>query len=781
MEYTGSLIDCRNEVPAKAQRRKGRRSRCCCWTRPLFRVLFRLTLSFAPLRLCAMLFLLIAIAFTCFAQPRGAMRPADVVRVANVTDAQISPNGQYVVYTVSSVAEDKTVSTLWIARLLPEIVPVQPTAQPTPRSPSPRTVPYLEWPEIRVAPRTLLPPGWSASTPRWSPDGTSIAFLSQQDEHDGLWVIRLDKPEPRFIAPVASTNFFIAYAGEPFSWSPDSKRIAYISARAEVQRTVDRSARGDDPRVIDRIQYKSRTGFSDNRRTHVWVVEVDRPAPLQLTSGAFYDHAVGFSPFGDEILFLSNHEPDPDAFNNSDIFAVDLGGQIRQITQTKGCEYDPVWSPDGRSIAYTATKREVTTIDSVAEDAHLWVIPATGGNGRELTLDHDRRVRDPRWSADGRSIIYLAGDQGSTTLFRIGVEGGKVSRFSIHLWQGEIVGSFSDLDSKINTAAAGAALPQPVAFQISSFSFSNRSQSIGREISFPFVVTFGTALRPAEVWAGYGSSTPMRRLSGHNDTLMRSLRLIAPEEITFPSFDGTQIQGWLMRPPGCTSDRKCPMILSVHGGPHGMSGWSFNATFQVYAARGYAVLYLNPRGSSGYGQRFSDGTLNEWGGGDYRDLMLGVDEALRRNAWIDGARMGVTGGSYGGFMTNWIVTQTPRFRAGVAVASVSNLVSFYSTSLYQDLIHAEFGGFPWDNFEALWQWSPLRFVRQVQTPVMFIHGELDNDVHITQAEEMYMALKRRGVETLFVRYPREGHSLREPKHRIDALQRTLAWFDRHVR
>jgi dipeptidyl aminopeptidase/acylaminoacyl peptidase len=295
------------------------------------------------------------------------------------------------------------------------------------------------------------------------------------------------------------------------------------------------------------------------------------------------------------------------------------------------------------------------------------------------------------------------------------------------------------------------------------------------------VVTLGNALRPAEVWAGIGSLVPMRRLSAHNDTLMRSLRLALPEEITFQSFDGTQIQGWLMKPPACTSDRKCPLILSVHGGPHGMFGWSFNPAFQVYVARGYGVLYLNPRGSSGYGQKFSDGTLNEWGGGDYRDLMFGVDEALRKNSWIDGGRLGVTGGSYGGFMTNWIVTQTPRFRAGVAVASVSNLISFYSTSLYQDLIHAEFGGYPWDNFEALWQWSPLRYVRQVQTPTMFIHGELDNDVHITQAEEMYMALKRRGVETVFVRYPREGHSLREPKHRVDALERTIAWFDRFVR
>jgi dipeptidyl aminopeptidase/acylaminoacyl peptidase len=668
--------------------------------------------------------------------------------------------------------------------LLPELLPVQPTAQPTPRSPSPRTVPYVDWPEIRTTPRSLLPAGWSASTPRWSPDGNSIAFLSQQEEQDGLWVVRLDKPEPRFVAPVHSTNFFITYAGEPFSWSPDSKRIAYISARAEAPEPQDRSRRPDDPRVIDRLQYKSRTSFSDNRRTHVWVVDVERPAPLQLTSGAFYDHAVSFSPRGDEIAFLSNHEPDPDALNNSDIFAVDLGGQTRQITHTKGCEYDPVWSPDGRMIAYTATTREITTIDSVAEDTHLRVMPAAGGSAKELGADHDRRVRDPRWSADGRSILYLAGDRGYTTIFRVAVESEKVSRFSLFILDGETGGGFAPLGSKLMTAS-GAPLTLAQPFQITGFSLCNRSQTITRggavETSYPLVVTLGNALRPAEVWAGIGSLVPMRRLSAHNDTLMRSLRLALPEEITFQSFDGTQIQGWLMKPPACTSDRKCPLILSVHGGPHGMFGWSFNPAFQVYVARGYGVLYLNPRGSSGYGQKFSDGTLNEWGGGDYRDLMFGVDEALRKNSWIDGGRLGVTGGSYGGFMTNWIVTQTPRFRAGVAVASVSNLISFYSTSLYQDLIHAEFGGYPWDNFEALWQWSPLRYVRQVQTPTMFIHGELDNDVHITQAEEMYMALKRRGVETVFVRYPREGHSLREPKHRVDALERTIAWFDRFVR
>ena len=728
------------------------------------------------------LVLSVLLSVSSVAQQRHAMLPADILRVANVTDAQIAPNGQWVVYTVSGVDDDKNVSTLWLARVGPEAFVVTPS-QPLQR----RTVPYVDWPDTRSAPRPLLSSGWNASTPRWSPDGSSIAFLSQREDQDGLWVVKLDKPEaPRFIAAIQSTNFFITYAGEPFSWSPDSRRIAYISAKAETTEipTVSSSRRTDDPRVIDRIQYKSRTSLSDNKRTHVWLVEVERPNPQQLTSGPFYDHAVNFSPRGDEIAFLSNHESDPDANNNSDIFAVDFSGQTRQITLTKGCEYDPVWSPDGKQIAYIATKREVTTIDSVAEDTHLWVISAAGGGGRELATDQDRRVRDPQWSSDGNSIFYLAGDRGYTTIFKTSASGGRVSRFSLYVIDDQLAGGFDLGESKFRTESGSPlAVAQP--FQITSFSFAQRSQTVtrsgGAEVAFPMALTLGSALRPAEVWFGIGGLVPMRRLSAHNDSFVRSLRLVPPEEINYASFDGTQIQGWLMRPPACSNERKCPLILSVHGGPHGMYSWSFNATFQAYAARGYGVLYLNPRGSSGYGQKFSDGTLNEWGGGDYRDLMLGVDEALKRNSWIDSDRLAVTGGSYGGFMTNWIIAQTPRFRGAVAAASVSTLISFYATSLYQDLIHAEFGGFPWDNFDLLWRWSPLRYVNQVQTPTLFIHGENDNDVHITQAEEMYMALKRRGVDTVLVRYPREGHGLREPRHRVDALERTLAWFDRYVK
>ncbi len=727
--------------------------------------------------LLAAVLLISLLPFACGGQSRRPMAPADILRIANVGDAQISPNGDWVVYTVSTTEGDQTVSTLWLVRAGERLSNVQPTS----RQPEQRR----NWDLPRIPVRPLLPQGWNATNPRWSPDGKNIAFLSTHDGQHGIWVSGPERRIPRFVTAVRETNFFITYAGESLAWSPDSKMIAYVSASEETDRdSLDGSSRNDDPRVIDRIQYKSRTSFSDCLRTHVWLTDVDQPQPRQLTSGPFYDHALSFSPGGDEIAFISNHETDPDASNNSDIFATNLQGQVRQITQTAGCEYEPAWSPDGKRIAYTATKRPVTTIDSVAEDTHVWVMSASGDDRRELTTSQDRRARSPRWRSDSRALYFSAGDRGQTLIYEADVDQGKVR---------PVFGATDQIrSSEVNSQLRGSLdSTSPITvdqrLQVSSFSISNQLDN-GEFVSgpnrIPFQLTTIAAVisdpsHPGELWIGRGNV--LARAGAHNDGFRRSFGLVEPEEFRFKSFDGTEVQAWLMKPVGWREDRKYPMILSVHGGPHGMYGYAFNPTFQVYAARGYAVLYLNPRGSSGYGQKFSDGTINEWGGGDYRDLMAGVDEALRRYSWIDAGRLGVTGGSYGGFMTNWIITQTPRFKAAVSAASVSNLVSFYSTSLYQDLIHAEFGGFPWDNYDLLWQWSPLRYVRQAQTPTLFIHGEQDNDVHITQAEEMYMALRRRGVETVLVRYPREGHGLREPKHRVDALERTLAWFDRFLK
>ncbi|HKP72200.1 MAG TPA: S9 family peptidase [Pyrinomonadaceae bacterium] len=698
-------------------------------------------------RLRSALLCLLLSAVPAFAQQPRGMTPADTLRVAGVGDAQIAPDGSAVCYTVSTVKGNASRTALWCAQLGVE----------------------------RAAPQQVLGGDWNVSRPRWSPDSRRLAFLASRGEQSGLWTVAPRSGQPRFVAPVRSTNFFITYAGESFAWSPDSRRIAYVNASDEsndattataaVAAANEREQKRDDPRIVDRIQYKSRTAFSDTLRTHVWLTDVDEPQPRQLTSGQYYDHALTWNPRGDEIAFLSNHETDPDAVNNSDIFAVTTDGRVRQITTTRGCEYDPAWSPDGKWIAYAATTREVTTIDSVAEDAHVWIVEAAGGRGRELAAAQDRRARSPRWSPGGANVLYLAGDRGRTSIYQVSTDG--------KTWN-ELPNLASYQNDHCRNAPPTAATPP---FQVGNFS----QTASGRPVS-TIAMTVGDALHPAEVWLFSPTACEAaRRVSSHNEGLLRSWSLASPEEISFRSFDGTRVQGWLLKPIGWRETERYPLVLSIHGGPHGMFGHSFNAAFQTYAARGYAVLYINPRGSSGYGQKFSDGTLREWGGGDYRDLMAGVDEALRRYTWIDRTRMGVTGGSYGGFMTNWIITQTPRFRAAVASASVSNLVSFYSTSLYQDLIHAEFGGFPWDDYDLLWRWSPLRYVRAVETPTLFIHGEQDNDVHITQAEEMYMALRRRGVESVLARYPREGHGLREPRHRQDALERTIDWFDKYLK
>jgi len=761
MEFTESLTSCRNKnFHAEAQS-----SQSCvrlvesCLFGHLVPCVPSAVFSFhslRALRLCVKLLLILSLGVAATAQTRRPLTPADILRVANVADAQISPNGDAVVYTVSTVEGDTTRSTLWLVNTAFE-------GRPGSRMPPAETRTEFEQPRRPSTP--LLPPGWNASNPRWSPDAKSIAFLADHENQNGLWIVTLERRQTRFLVPVQNTNFFITYAGEPFAWSPDSRIIAYVAA-GDSGEPVE-AERKDDPRVIDRIQYKSRTSFSDRLRTHVYFTSVDNPEPRQLTTGSYYDHALTFSPRGDEIAFLSNHDTDPDANNNSDIFAVNLNGQVRQITNTRGCEYEPAWSPDGKWIAYTGTKREITTIDSVAEDRHLWVVEAGGGASRDLTAKLDRRASGPKWSDD--SIVFSASDHGHTYIYGLLPQTGTEPTYGI------LIGDFAKPEISRGP------------FQVSGFSLSKGARGF-------IAYTRSDWSEPAEVWLANnpgwwvmapGGISPNRafqyRLSSINRSLVEGYRLSQSEEIKFKSFDGTQIQGWLMKPIGWREDRKFPLILSIHGGPHGMYGWAFNPTFQVYAARGYAVLYLNPRGSTGYGQKFADGTLNEWGGGDYKDLMAGVDEALRRNTWIDQDRLAVTGGSYGGFMTNWVITQTPRFKAAVAAASLSNLISFYSTSLYQDLVHAEFGGLPWDNYDLLWQWSPLRYVKAVQTPTLFIHGEQDNDVHITQAEEMYMALKRRGIETVLVRYPREGHGLREPRHRVDALERTLAWFDRFLR
>ncbi|MBK8316226.1 MAG: S9 family peptidase [Acidobacteria bacterium] len=702
------------------------------------------------------------------AQARRAMAPTDLSVIRDVSDVQISPDGSKVVFVVSETAQDKSgqISHIWMAP--------------------------ANGGEVK---RLTV---WDAgeTSPRWSPDGKWIAFYSDRDRKNGIWIFPAEGGEPRLVCHVMRTNFHLKGAGESLTWSPDSKRIAFISSPeilsevlqqpappvdpklaglppvvfrpltreeidklpVEVREMIFRaqgqamgkkavspldnavSALPDDPRVITRLQYKSRTSFSDNLRSHIIVADIETRRLSQLTDGIFYEHSINWSPKGDEIVFASNREPDPDKINNTDLFTVNVDTfAVRQLTRTKGCEWTPVFSPDGSEIAFTGTSREITTIDSVAEDAHVFIIPARGGAVRELNSEQDRRATSVKWAPDGKSVFFTASDHGKTLIYNAG-----------------------------NQRRPSAVFDKSV--QVSSFSISNEGK-----IAF----ISSSPAEPAELFI-LKSSGEIARLSNINQQFLSMVKLTQPRQFAFKS-DVGEVEAWLYPPADLAEGKKYPLILNIHGGPHGMFGYSFNSSAQVMAANGYAVLMVNPRGSSGYGQKFADGCINDWGGGDYRDLMRGVNEALGRFPFIDGDRMAVTGGSYGGYMTNWVITQSDRFKAAVASASLSNLISFYSTSLYQDLIHAEFNGYPWDNFDILWDRSPLKHVKNAKTPLLLLHGEQDNDVHMTQAEEMFTAMKMRGIESVLVRYPREGHGFREPRHREDSLARTLQWFDKYLK
>ncbi len=634
--------------------------------------------------------------------------PDDLLSLRDVSDVHLSPSGTKMAFVLSSIEKPsgREYSNIWVG------------------STDSGSLKQITEGEV------------NDSMPRWSPDGRQIAFSSNRGGQPSLWIVDAETGKSQMLATWSQSNSYISKPSEMMAWSPDGKEVAFAAAEPAS------TPQATDPRVITRILYKSRTSFSDDLRTQIFAVSLADHTVRQLTHGDHDAHSLSWSSRG-EIVFLSNHAPDPDKDFHYDIFVLDPHtGTERKLTNAIGVAFSPTWSPDGNSIAYLATTRPVTTIDSIAEDTHVWAIARDGGTGKLISGKLDRRASSPQWSPDGHSVYFLAGNEGETNVYEVS-KSGEIPRAVV---QG----------------------PATVRF----FSVA------GSHLSF----TRTDDVTPVEVWLAAADGSNRHPISTFNSEAASAWKLSTPQSFWFQSFDGTRVQGWLMPPTGFAADRTYPLILTIHGGPHGMFGYSFDFADQVEAAHGYAVLYINPRGSAGYGQNFSDGCVNDWGGGDYKDLMAGLDYAIAHNSWIDPENLGITGISYGGYMTNWAITQTQRFKAAVPISSLSNLISFYGTSLYQDLIHAEFNGMPWDsdNYEKLWQRSPLAHVKNANTPTMFVHGEQDHDVSIVDAEQMYSAMRWRGIEAELLRYPREGHGLHEPLHRIDHLNRSLEWFDRHL-
>jgi dipeptidyl aminopeptidase/acylaminoacyl peptidase len=498
--------------------------------------------------------------------------------------------------------------------------------------------------------------------------------------------------------------------------------------------------------VIKRYLYKptaseGSTRFNDNRRAHIFIVDVASRDVRQLTHGDYYEHSVDWSPDGQEILFVSNREPDPDRFFNYDIFAVRVDdGELRRITLTENAEYRPRWSPDGHTIAYQGTRRGLTSSETTMEDTHIWLVNADGSDRREIGAGIDNRQGRPVWSADGQYVYFTVQQRGSVQLHRVDVNSG---------------------NHAVMVGAAGAV----------------GSWSVGDQGSIAYA--FHSPADLAQLYVSARGS--LQQLTDLNREVLSRREIARIEPLRFISFDGLEVEAFFTHPIGRREGTVHPMITMIKGGPHGQRGPRFDHKAQTYAAQGWAVLTVNYRGSTGYGQAFADAIFRDQNGGEAKDVLYGVQAALRRYDWIDQTRLGIEGGSYGGQLTNWIITQTDMFAAAIPIASISNLVSFNYMAYYHDYLAVEFGAYPHqdDLMDLLWERSPLKQVARVRTPTMLVHGENDNDVPVAEAEQFYIALHDVGVEAVMIRYPREGHGIRETGHVVDLIDRSIAWYGKH--
>ncbi len=586
--------------------------------------------------------------------------------------------------------------------------------------------------------------GIEGSIPRWSPDGKRLAFIGRTgDDKSGIVLANADGTGVEPLTDVVGSNHPLPQVGERLAWSPDGRRIAYVSATAGPEPEME-----SDPIVITRYWFRPASSaggrFSDNRRLHLFVADVATKQVRQITGGLYAEHSIDWSPDSKQLVFLSNRQPDPDFFFNYDLFIVDVdSAAVRRLTETKNNEYAPVWSPDGKTIAYSGLKRPITSSETNMEDTHVWTIDAVTGARHELGATIDNRQGRPQWSPDGRWLYFTVQSRGSARLHRLPVGGG----------------------------AAELVVPdERTRGQVGSF-------AIAKDGTVAYALT--TPARPAELLvSGPRGNATLTTLS---DDVLGGKTVAEVEAFSFPVERGLQAEAFLTKPAKVDPAARHPMIVMIHGGPHGQQGPAFNHRAQVYAAHGYAALMVNYRGSTGYGQAFSNAIARDQNGAEARDVLAGVDAALARHRWIDPDRLGVEGQSYGGQLSNWLVTQTPRFAAAVPAASISNLVSHNYMSVYHDYLEQEYGGKPHTGgiIEMLWERSAIRFANRVKTPVMFIHGDNDQLVNPAEIEQFYIALKDVGVETIMVRYPREGHGMRETKHIADTIERSIAWYERH--
>ena len=584
--------------------------------------------------------------------------------------------------------------------------------------------------------------GKSAGSPGWSPDGRYFTFTTSRDEGENqVWAL-----DRRGGEGFPLTDVEQGMSG--YRWSPDGTRLLLTIRDAEEKDEDKKENAPREPWVIDRLQFKrDNMGYlTGNRRTHLYVFELGSRELRQLTTGD-WDESLGvWSPDGTRIAFASNRTDEPDGNENSDIWIVpsDLEeptASPRRVTTNEGSDRSPAWSADGRSLAYTTGIRPDLIWYATT---HLAVISIDGGEPYLLTTDLDRNVSQPRFSDDGDWIWFRLEDSGENHVARIRPNGEDLER--------------------------------PISGPLSAGAFDWAGGT--------FAVSVSYLDYPGEIYRMTGAergSGDLSRVTGHNDDFLSKVLVAETRNIQFHSADGTEVEGFVTFPPDFVEGQRYPTLLRIHGGPVSQFNHGFQFESQLFAANGYVVVRTNPRGSSGYGQDFSAALWADWGNPDFQDVMAGVDYAIEQG-WSDPDRLGVGGWSYGGILTNYVITQTNRFQGAITGASEVLYIANYGHDHYQRQWEAELG-LPWegDNRENWERISPFNRVEHIETPTLIMGGEQDWNVPILNSEQLYQALRRRGIETQLVVYPDQGHGIRVPTYQVDRYERYLDWYNDHVR
>ena len=652
-----------------------------------------------------------------------------------VGDPQISPDGSQVAFVQVSIDEktDAYQTSIW--------------SVPTAAGSAPR--------RITNGPRD--------ASPRWSRDGKLLAFVRSPGEKDGkpqpaqIYVLRFDGGEPRAITTLRRGVTSIA-------WSPVGNTIAFtVSTRADdLQEEKKSEEHVSDVRVINQATYRSNnSGYNDaERRGHIWTIDVTDAGsekPRQLTSGTFNEGDLRWSPDGSRIYFLSErtNEPYYDLRTNALYSVPAAGGEMAKVAAYDG-EIGPyAISPDGASVAFIGSMNQ--PVHSHTQSDLFVAGTRAGSQARNLTASYDfemlnggvggdqappraNRGAQPYWSSDGKAILLTTANEGTVNLSRVDAASGRVTEWTR--------GKHTLMTYDIRGGKTVALVSTPTAI--------------------------------GDLYA-VGNDGTLSRLTNVNENLWSDLTLTEPEEIWYTSFDGKKIEGWLQRPPNFDPAKKYPLILNIHGGPHTAYGYVFDHEFQWMAAKGYVVLYPNPRGSTTYGEGFANIIQYHYPGDDYKDLMAGVDAAIAKG-YIDTKRLGVTGGSGGGLLTNWVITQTDRFAAAVSQRDIADWSNFWYVADFTLFQPTWFRKAPWEDPEDYRARSPITYIERVKTPLMLIEGEADyRTPPMAGGEMMFRALKYRHIPTVMVRFPDESHELSrsgKPWHRVERLEHIVGWFDK---